>query len=242
MKSFLDLPTELRNYIYGYMAMEIPISTPLTSYLGLYLSCHQIKSEIETECAPILRAQIAALQDSIKPVHLTIPSSFLPRQHLHVCQVRQLKYTSGTSTWFRRYSYDQLLLLCKLHITTLSIAAKGTDANGSHTIALLELVIARTLCEEVNVRRIVVHMPIMSHSGAEYLLHNVIRPSIGKYLFRWVLTPEGVKAVWEVEGKGGCGKQDKRVMRVLQGALTGSLDLSLPSDAWPIEHSFAAGD
>ena len=91
-------------------------------------------------------------------------------------------------------------------------------------------------------RRIAVHMPIVSNSGAEYFRHTVIRPSTGKYLFRWVLTPEGVKAVWEVEGNGGCGKQDKRVMRVLQGALTGSFDLSLPSDAYPIEHSFAAGD
>jgi hypothetical protein len=44
---FLRLPGELRNQIYGYIA--IPNSAPLSSYKGLYLSCRQVKNEMDYE-------------------------------------------------------------------------------------------------------------------------------------------------------------------------------------------------
>jgi hypothetical protein len=238
MTSFLDLAIELRYYVYGYMAMEIPISVPFTSYHGLYLSCHQIKSEIDSECPPIMHAHITALQDSIQSAYLTIPSSFLTRQHLHVCHIRQL---DSPDILFPNFGYNHLLPLCKLHLATLAMASVH-DVDGSRTIALLYWVIARILRQELNVRRIVVHMPIVGKSRADDFRHTVARPSTGKYVFRWVLTPEGVEAVWQVEGSGGCGKQDERVMRVLQGALTGSGDVGMPPGTYPLEHSFATGN
>lgn len=79
MTSFLDLAIKLRCYVYGDMATEIPVSAPFTSYLGIYLSCHQIKSEIDSECLPIMHAHIIALQASIETAYLTIQGSFLIR-------------------------------------------------------------------------------------------------------------------------------------------------------------------
>ncbi|KAH5600636.1 hypothetical protein HBI26_081940 [Parastagonospora nodorum] len=225
MTSFLDLAIELRYYVYEYMAMEIPISVPFTAYLGLYLSCHQIKSEIDSECPPIMHAHITALQDSIQSAYLTIPSSFLTRQHLHVCHIRQL---DSPDILFPSFGYNHLLPLCKLHLATLAMVS-ARDVDGSRTIALLYWVISRILREEVNVRRIVVHMPIVGKSRADDFRHTV-------------LTPEGVEAVWQVEGSGGCGKQDERVMRVLQGALTGSGDVGMPPGTYPLEHSSATGN
>lgn len=130
---------------------------------------------------------------------------------------------------FPGFGYNQLLPLCKLHPATLNIVS-AHDFNGSRTISLLYWVIARILREEVNVRRIVVRMPIVGRTKADDFHHTIAHPPTRKCLFRRVLTTESVEAVWQVEGSSGCRKQDARVMRVLQGALTGSVDLGLPSD------------
>jgi len=84
MSSFLDLPAELRNQVYGYIA--IPHTAPLISHIGLYLSCRQIRSEMDSECAKIFRAYLKTFQDQHQDAHLVIPESFVEMQHfrLHV--------------------------------------------------------------------------------------------------------------------------------------------------------------
>jgi hypothetical protein len=46
--SFLELPLEMRYQVYDYMT--IPHTEPSSNDHGNYLSCHQIKDEMESEC------------------------------------------------------------------------------------------------------------------------------------------------------------------------------------------------
>jgi len=57
--TFLTLPTEIRNEIYGIIA--IPNTTPLSEYHGLHSSCRQIKAELEGETSRVLSACFARM-------------------------------------------------------------------------------------------------------------------------------------------------------------------------------------
>lgn len=76
--SFFSLPPELRYQIYGYMA--IPYTEPFSVYHGLYLSCHQIKDEMDAECGPILDLHLRSICSAVG-VDLDLPVSLLEKQH-----------------------------------------------------------------------------------------------------------------------------------------------------------------
>jgi len=112
MSSFLDLPAELRNQVYRYIA--IPHTAPLTSYIGLYLSCRQIRSEMDSECAKIFRNYLGTFQDQLQDAHLDIPETFTQMQHirLHVLP-------TSDSNLDRRF--DKATAIFLLHLASLSI-------------------------------------------------------------------------------------------------------------------------
>ncbi|KAI4685701.1 hypothetical protein J4E81_008853 [Alternaria sp. BMP 2799] len=112
MPSFLDLPAELRNQVYGYIA--IPHTAPLSSYIGLYLSCRQIRSEMDSECAKIFRAYLKTFQDQHQDAHLVIPESFVEIQH-----VRLHVLPTSNSNLDRRF--DKVTDIFLLHLASLSI-------------------------------------------------------------------------------------------------------------------------
>ncbi|KAI1683713.1 hypothetical protein KJE20_06218 [Pyrenophora tritici-repentis] len=87
MASFLDLPAETRLQIYSYMA--IPDTTPFSAYHGLYLSCRQVRAEMDDECGKILGEYLPTIKPQARwnfissPV-MTIPGNFLAMQHIRL--------------------------------------------------------------------------------------------------------------------------------------------------------------
>ncbi|CAE7185786.1 hypothetical protein CFE70_006352 [Pyrenophora teres f. teres 0-1] len=85
MTSFLQLPSEIRLQVYSHMA--IPFTTPFSAYRGLYLSCRQIRAEMDDECGKILGEYLhtikAGLEDDVSTA-MTIPGDFLSMQHVRL--------------------------------------------------------------------------------------------------------------------------------------------------------------
>ncbi|KAI4668974.1 uncharacterized protein J4E79_001016 [Alternaria viburni] len=112
MSSFLDLPAELRNQVYGYIA--IPHIAPLSSYIGLYLSCRQIRSEMDSECAKIFRAYLKTFQDQHQDAHLDIPETFAQMQHVRL-------HVIPTKSSNPDRQLDTVTAIFSLHLASLSI-------------------------------------------------------------------------------------------------------------------------
>jgi hypothetical protein len=70
--SFLNLPLELRFQIYGITAD--PSIAPFSEYQGLYLSCRQIKDEMDTELPRATNAHLARIT-ALLPPGVTISAS-----------------------------------------------------------------------------------------------------------------------------------------------------------------------
>jgi hypothetical protein len=109
MSSFLDLPAELRYQIYGYIA--IPDTAPLSSYAGLYLSCRQIRLEMDSECIKVFRAYLTTLQDQLEETHVDLPESFAEMQHVRL----------NVKTLIWNPQFDNLETFLSLHLASLSI-------------------------------------------------------------------------------------------------------------------------
>jgi hypothetical protein len=62
--------------------MAVPDTTPFTSYIGLYLSCHQVKVEMDSECGKVLRGHLTDLEGQLFGVRLNIPDGFLAMQNV----------------------------------------------------------------------------------------------------------------------------------------------------------------
>ena len=59
--SFLDLPAELRFKVYHFINEMNDV--PMSAFKGLYLSCHQTKEEMDTECIERIRRTITQAWD-----------------------------------------------------------------------------------------------------------------------------------------------------------------------------------
>jgi hypothetical protein len=70
--SFPALPYELRAAIYAYAAVPF---VSLFDYRGLYLSCKQVRSECNHECALALRSLLRSLRDSTPDICAEIPEA-----------------------------------------------------------------------------------------------------------------------------------------------------------------------
>lgn len=84
--SFLTLPTELRLQIYGLIV--VPVDAPFSAYVGLYLSCHQVKAEIDTEAPKVLDLCLSDIKKSALGMNITASANNLfPATHLHLLAV-----------------------------------------------------------------------------------------------------------------------------------------------------------
>jgi len=144
MSSFLDLPAELRNQVYGYIA--IPHTAPLTSYIGLYLSCRQIRSEMDSECAKIFRAYLKTFQDQLQVAYLDIPETFAQMQHVHLHVLQ-----TSDSNLDRRI--NKLTAIFPLHLASLSIIyGFAEDLPLSHKLDHYVLWLADVITEHLKTR------------------------------------------------------------------------------------------
>ncbi|KAH4906326.1 hypothetical protein HBH70_108280 [Parastagonospora nodorum] len=82
MTSFLDLPLELRYQVYFYIA--IPRYTYFSTYHGLYLSCHQVRNEMNQECGSILQKHLDLIGDSLPVGTIKFDPSVYAKQRVQM--------------------------------------------------------------------------------------------------------------------------------------------------------------
>jgi hypothetical protein len=69
--SFLSLPAELRFQIYGIIAIP---TIPFSAYHGMYLSCRQVKSELDEEGIKAVKAYVADIAAITPGIEIKITS------------------------------------------------------------------------------------------------------------------------------------------------------------------------
>jgi hypothetical protein len=69
--------------------MAIADKTPFTSYSGLYPCCHQVKVEMDSECAKVLRTYPCNLQSQIPSTHIDVSNASLYMQHIRLLLDRE---------------------------------------------------------------------------------------------------------------------------------------------------------
>jgi hypothetical protein len=78
---FLKLPTELRLQIYKIVA--VPHDAPFSAYAGLYLSCRQIKTELDKEAPTAINKHLATVSKFAPSVQIKTLQPF-PSLHLQL--------------------------------------------------------------------------------------------------------------------------------------------------------------
>jgi hypothetical protein len=195
---FLALPAKIRCQVYSIIA--IPDAAPLSDYRGLYLSCHQVKDELDHEGARVFGAYLRHLNSNFENARLTIPSSFPEMQHIHL--------TEGVIDGNIVGYWNDQRLFNKLHVKSLTIDMQHNPRTSAAHFQLVELIGNHSIAAEHLPRRIVVVLPFVTRGRAIWWmkLAQVFRRSRTDCSFRWSLTPgEGVRAIWE-----------RKVSRVLQ--------------------------
>jgi hypothetical protein len=163
---FLDIPLEIRLHVYSYIAF--PTSGPFSDYRGLYLSCQQIKAEINEEAPKICRSFLDRFSLA-NPGHLFEYGVTLPGLYdLHLT----LDYhTSGQHS----VSLESFKSILSLHYTsvTITIRPEDTIARSSHAFSRtsqvayasqIALDLTKLLAhadELIHVQRIVLKLPTM---------------------------------------------------------------------------------
>jgi hypothetical protein len=92
---FLALPTELRFMVYHHVSD--PVATCLSDYKGMYLSCRQIKAEMDQEC-PRPLSKYLEMEGGPEPGQLNLQLVPLPRQP-HFRDIRNLRITFELGDW-----------------------------------------------------------------------------------------------------------------------------------------------
>jgi hypothetical protein len=95
---FLELPPELRFHVYAIIT--IPRDAPFSAYSGVYLSCKQIKAEIDQEGAKATKSYLAYLTSIIPNIAISSTKSpaSLSNLHLTLSPVFYATLTSVPST------------------------------------------------------------------------------------------------------------------------------------------------
>jgi hypothetical protein len=216
---FLCLPFELRLQIYGYISY--PHDAPLSQYQGLYLSCSQIKNELDDEGTKVVRAFFSRLEARLKTCTITTPSSLVDMQHIYVRTGIQSKITGKPCGWIINPDLDALF---DLRLTSLTILTQfgGLQAVSTDVIRIV-IMLCRKTSEiskgKANIGRISVELPPMDGRQAGYITERVrgFRQTGEEYMFRLDVQPgELVKAVWEIKGPKEQIDTEK-VLRALQG-------------------------
>jgi hypothetical protein len=191
--SFLDLPRELRDMVYDHMAD--PTSTWFSDYISLYLSCHQIKAEIEEECGPVMETHLGAIRDSFDTGNFQTGSSLLSKQHPRFIVSRLDRKSDKHQLGFN--------LLGKMHFTSVTFVAqlpKKPRIFEQPMLDLMTAVFARTF--NTKARRIVLDM----YTVGKYEARAILKTSQlwfsrqYRYNVRWCIGKAGkVSAVWDHE-------------------------------------------
>jgi hypothetical protein len=219
--SFLCLPLELRLQIYGYISF--PHDAPLSQYQGLYLSCQQIKNELDDEGAKVVRAFFSRLEARLRTCTITTPSSLVDMQHIYVRTGIQSKITGKPCMWIINPDLDALFDLRLTSLTILTqcggLQAVSTPADVIKIVIMLCRKTSEISKGKANIGRISVGLPPMDGRQAGYITERVrdFRETGEEYMFRLDVQPgELVKAVWELKGPKEQMDTDK-VFRALQG-------------------------
>jgi hypothetical protein len=120
---FLLLPAEIRLQIYGIIA--IPDTDLVSSYKGLFLSCKQIKDEMEDEFTYVFGKHIQPLKSAMaaelpgSSVQL-VPERFSGSYRLKIT-LPTLRWTSILATYYRYPKCDAFFSLLKLPLDSLSL-------------------------------------------------------------------------------------------------------------------------
>jgi hypothetical protein len=166
---FLELPTELRFHVYAIIT--IPRDAPFSAYSGVYLSCKQIKAEIDQEGAKATKSYLAYLTSIIPNIAISSTKSpaSLSNLHLTLSPVFYATLTSVPSMLILRP------FLC-LYTTSLRISfiprAGEEDvvwgaAQSVRKVAMLKRIFYGN-ADEIRARQVVMIHPMMTTSMAKY--------------------------------------------------------------------------
>jgi hypothetical protein len=168
---FLDLPLEIRLHVYSYIAF--PTSGPFSDYYGFYLSCQQIKAEIDEEAPKICRRFLDKFSLA-NPGHLFDHGITLPGLYdLHLT----LYYTSGR----HGVGVESFKSILSLYYTSVTIAIKRP----SHVLSgVIQVACASQIAvdltkllvhadEPINVQRIVLKLPSMDPSVTHWIMREI---------------------------------------------------------------------
>lgn len=137
------LPAEIRNEIYGMIAT--PTDAPFSEYKGLYLSCRQIKQEMDYECSRVFEKHVTKVhQDYVTKnaaalaINNRIPMQLTPSPRIGVCCI---EITNRRDLWQRT----------EPHFKWFGLTSPGVDPEGCNSVAYLYLDVLRiTLIQERN--------------------------------------------------------------------------------------------
>jgi hypothetical protein len=93
----LQLPTELRLQIYGYVVPDVPLSVPPNQFTGLLYSCKTILNELEPEICKHLAAAVNSIDDLIRAHHngkgirFTPPTEFSGWRNVTISRAKEWK-------------------------------------------------------------------------------------------------------------------------------------------------------
>jgi hypothetical protein len=175
--SFLTLPAELRLQIYTDLA--IPLHTPFSAYHGLYLSCRQIRTEIDIYCGPLYAKYLSRELSMLEWASFELPPTFLQMHHLHITI-----HSNYTVDW-NCHEYDyfmQLDGLFRLYLGSLTVALHPELRDAEN---LVLQILAGKKRGELNASRVVGVMPRMMRSDERFFHVVVEAMDLGRVEVRW---------------------------------------------------------
>jgi hypothetical protein len=148
--SFLALSAELRIQVYGYAVSLEEMS--FSYYVGLYMSCRQIKREIDHEGARIHCAQLSRMIPKMLGVRIEMPTSFRDCRYLRL----------SLSTSYHHRGRRTLHCLFALHLGSIEITWDEDDRYTFYDNRIY-MVTHRFPFKlaELNTGRMVIHRPYM---------------------------------------------------------------------------------
>jgi hypothetical protein len=183
--------------------MAIPDRTPFTSYIGLYLSCHQIKAEMDSECGKIFRAHLSDLQSQLSGARIDIPTGFPNMQHIRVLLDRE-KYAL-------LYSADihDFMPLCNLQSASITFVSDNTRVITAATFRALRTIYGLVASMEPGNPESVLPVWVQlemwggNRQTAAQLISLAVelgekyRDQLGDWRFHWAMKGGVVQGIWE---------------------------------------------
>lgn len=141
--ALLSIPIELRLQIYKHITIRTV--APLSVYRGVYLSCRQIKSELDNEGPKILLKYLSKLVSKIPDIQLSLPGSIFAMQHIRMTLSESI--TDSENSVFLHKKFTILVRLLRLHLSSLTFTYEravetATSSGASLSGSIIETVVA----------------------------------------------------------------------------------------------------